>query len=110
GLGIVAAVLGIIVTMLVITEGAATVGAKVGGALVGTFMGVLLAYGFVGPLSRNMESMAHGEGKYLEVIKASLLAFSKSMPPIVAVEYGRRSIAPHDRPSFNETEDAIKNN
>ncbi|MBX3043768.1 MAG: flagellar motor stator protein MotA [Candidatus Kapabacteria bacterium] len=110
GLGIVAAVLGIIITMLVITEGAATVGAKVGGALVGTFMGVLLAYGFVGPLSRNMEGLAHAEGKYLEVIKAALLAFSKSMPPTVAVEYGRRSIDPHNRPSFAETEEAIKNN
>jgi chemotaxis protein MotA len=110
GLGIVAAVLGIIITMLVITEGAATVGAKVGGALVGTFMGVLLAYGFVGPLARNMEGIAISEGKYLEVIKASLLAFSKSMPPTVAIEYGRRSIEPHNRPSFSETESAIKNN
>lgn len=110
GLGIVAAVLGIIITMLVITEGAATVGAKVGGALVGTFMGVLLAYGFVGPLSRNLEGIVTAEGKYLDVIKASLLAFSKSMPPTVAVEYGRRSIDPHNRPSFTETEEAIKNN
>ncbi|GAB1370010.1 flagellar motor stator protein MotA [Candidatus Kapaibacterium sp.] len=110
GLGIVAAVLGIIVTMLSITEGAETVGAKVGGALVGTFMGVLLAYGFVGPLARNMEGLANNEAKYLESIKAALLAFSKSMPPAVAVEYGRRAIDPHHRPSFVETEEAIKNN
>ncbi len=110
GLGIVAAVLGIIVTMLAITEGAETVGAKVGGALVGTFMGVLLAYGFVGPLARNMEGIANGEAKYLEVIKTALLAFTKSMPPTVAIEYGRRAIDPHNRPSFVETEEAIKNN
>lgn len=108
GLGIVAAVLGIIVTMLVITEGAATVGQKVGGALVGTFMGVLLAYGFVGPLARNMEAQSHHEGKYLECIKSALLAFAKSMPPAVAIEYGRRAIDPHSRPTFKETEEAIK--
>lgn len=108
GLGIVAAVLGIIVTMLVISEGAETVGQKVGGALVGTFMGVLLAYGFVGPLARNMERNVQKEAKYLECIKASLLAFAKSMPPTVAVEYGRRAIDPENRPSFKETEENIK--
>lgn len=108
GLGIVAAVLGIIVTMLSITEGAETVGKKVGGALVGTFMGVLLAYGFVGPIARNMEKTVEQEAKYLECIKAALLAFAKSMPPTVAIEYGRRAIDPHHRPSFKETEEAIK--
>lgn len=108
GLGIVAAVLGIIVTMLAITEGAETVGQKVGGALVGTFMGVLLAYGFVGPLARNMERNVLQEAKYLECIKAALLAFSKSMPPAVAVEYGRRAIDPGNRPTFKETEENIK--
>jgi len=108
GLGIVAAVLGIIVTMLVIAEGAETVGQKVGGALVGTFMGVLLAYGFVGPLSRNMDRTVQKEAKYLECIKSSLLAFAKSMPPTVAIEYGRRSIDPENRPSFKETEENIK--
>ncbi|MBE2189367.1 MAG: flagellar motor stator protein MotA [Desulfobulbaceae bacterium] len=108
GLGIVAAVLGIIVTMLSITAGAETVGKKVGGALVGTFMGVLLAYGFVGPIARNMEKTVEQEAKYLECIKAALLAFAKSMPPTVAIEYGRRAIDPHNRPSFKETEEAIK--
>lgn len=108
GLGIVAAVLGIIVTMLAITEGAETVGKKVGGALVGTFMGVLLAYGLVGPIARNMGTNAEKEAKYLEAIKAALLSFAKSMPPAVAIEYGRRAIDPENRPSFKETEDAIK--
>ena len=108
GLGIVAAVLGIIVTMLAITEGAETVGKKVGGALVGTFMGVLLAYGFVGPLSRNMDRKVAKEAKYLECIKSALLSFAKSMPPAVAIEYGRRAIDPESRPSFKETEEYIK--
>jgi chemotaxis protein MotA len=108
GLGIVAAVLGIIVTMLAITEGAETVGRKVGGALVGTFMGVLLAYGFVGPLSRNMDRQVAKEAKYLECIKSAMLSFAKSMPPSVAIEYGRRSIDPGSRPSFKETEEYIK--
>lgn len=108
GLGIVAAVLGIIVTMLAITEGAETVGKKVGGALVGTFMGVLLAYGFVGPFAKNMNTIVEKEAKYLECIKAALLAFAKSMPPAVAIEYGRRAIDPENRPSFKQTEEAVK--
>lgn len=110
GLGIVAAVLGIIVTMLSITEGAETVGAKVGGALVGTFMGVLLAYGFVNPLAKNMEATVKAEGKYLQAIKEALLSFAKGAPATVAIEYGRRAIDPHNRPSFSETEEAIKSN
>lgn len=110
GLGIVAAVLGIIVTMLSITEGAETVGAKVGGALVGTFMGVLLAYGFVGPLAKNMEASIKAEGKYLQTIKEALLSFAKGAPASVAIEYGRRAIDPHNRPSFSETEEALKSN
>ena len=109
GLGIVAAVLGIIVTMLSITEGAETVGAKVGGALVGTFMGVLIAYGFVGPLAKNMESTVKVEAKYLHVIKEALLSFAKGAPAAVAIEYGRRAIDPKNRPSFSETENALKN-
>ena len=108
GLGIVAAVLGIIVTMLFITEGPEVVGAKVGGALVGTFMGVLLSYGFVGPLARNMENIVEKEAKYLECIKASLLSFAKGAPATVAVEYGRRAIDPETRPTFSETEEAVK--
>jgi chemotaxis protein MotA len=96
--------------MLSITEGAETVGAKVGGALVGTFMGVLLAYGFVGPLARNMEAKVKAEGKYLLSIKEALLSFAKGAPAAVAIEYGRRAIDPQNRPSFSETEEAIKNN
>ncbi len=108
GLGIVAAVLGIIVTMGAINEGAASVGAKVAGALVGTFLGVLIAYGFVGPLASNMGFNSGKEHKYLASIKAALLSFAKGAPASVAVEYGRRTIDPTNRPSFKETEEAMK--
>jgi chemotaxis protein MotA len=108
GLGIVAAVLGIINTMGSINEGAAAVGSKVAGALVGTFLGVLIAYGFVGPLAVNMAYNAGKDHRYLFAIKAALLSFAKGAPASVAVEYGRRSIDPENRPSFKETEEAMK--
>lgn len=110
GLGIVAAVLGIIVTMGAINEGAATVGAKVAGALVGTFLGVLLAYGFVGPIASNMGYNANKEAKYIFAIKAALLSFAKGAPASVAIEYARRAIDPDNRPTFKETEEAMKKN
>lgn len=108
GLGIVAAVLGIIVTMASINEGAEAVGMKVAGALVGTFLGVLLSYGFVGPVAKNMENIVHKESRYLVCIKSALLSFAKGAPASVAIEYGRRSIDPENRPTFKETEEAIK--
>jgi len=108
GIGIVAAVLGIIVTMGAINEGAESVGKHVAGALVGTFLGVLLSYGFVGPLSSLMGKNLAKEAKYLQCIKSALLSFAKGAPATVAVEYGRRTIDPEFRPSFNETEQAIK--
>ncbi len=108
GLGIVAAVLGIIITMGSINEGAEAVGHHVGSALVGTFLGVLMSYGVFGPIASLMGRMASIEGKYLICIKASLLSFAKGAPATVAVEYGRRSIDPENRPSFKETEENIK--
>lgn len=108
GLGIVAAVLGIITTMGAINEGAERVGASVAAALVGTFFGVLMAYGVVGPIGRKMEGDMKLASKYLLVIKAALLSFAKGAPASVAVEYGRRSIDPENRPSFKETEEALK--
>jgi chemotaxis protein MotA len=108
GLGIVAAVLGVIITMGAIGEGAESVGSKVAAALVGTFLGILLSYGFFGPLAKNMDNIVQIEAKYLQAIKAALLSFAKGAPAAVAIEYGRRSIDPVNRPSFKETEDAIK--
>jgi chemotaxis protein MotA len=108
GLGIVAAVLGVVVTMGSITAGAEAVGAHVAAALVGTFVGVLLAYGFVGPIAKNMDNIVQLESKYLQSIKASLLSFAKGAPAAVAIEYARRAIDPENRPSFKETEEAVK--
>ncbi len=108
GLGIVAAVLGVIITMQSISEGAETVGANVAAALVGTFLGILLSYGFVGPLAKNMEMNVKREAKYLEAIKAALLSFAKGAPAAVAIEYARRAIDPTNRPTFKEAEDAVK--
>lgn len=108
GIGIVAAVLGIIVTMGSINQGAEAVGHHVAGALVGTFLGVLISYGMIGPISALMTKMIAQEAKYLQAIKASLLSFAKGAPATVAVEYGRRAIDPELRPSFKETEENIK--
>ncbi len=108
GLGIVAAVLGIIITMGHINDGAEAVGKSVGAALVGTFFGVLMAYGVVGPIAAAMGNNAATDAKYIESIKAALLSFAKGAPAAVAIEYARRSIDPENRPTFDETENAYK--
>jgi chemotaxis protein MotA len=104
GLGIVAAVLGIIVTMGSINEGAEVVGHHVAAALVGTFLGVLLSYGFINPLATNIEHMIEGDVRYMETIKSAIVAYAKGNPPIVAVEIARRTIFSDSRPSFTELE------
>jgi chemotaxis protein MotA len=108
GLGIVAAVIGIIITMGAISEGSEAVGHHVASALVGTFLGVLMSYGVFGPIASNMAKMTAKESKYLLAIKSGLLSFAKGAPAMVAIEYARRSIDPENRPSFKETEDAVK--
>lgn len=108
GLGIVAAVLGIIVTMSHIDAGAATVGAHVAAALVGTFLGVLLSYGFVNPLAVSIENLNEHKLRYLETIKASVLAYAKGNPPIVSVEIARRTIFSDERPTFAELENYMR--
>jgi chemotaxis protein MotA len=108
GLGIVAAVLGVVLTMAKITEPPEILGNSIGAALVGTFLGVLLCYGFVGPMGRNLEHLAMDELEYLNVIKISLLAFIGGAAPKVAVEFGRRVIPAHVKPSFIEMEDAFR--
>ncbi|MCL2039620.1 MAG: flagellar motor stator protein MotA [Bacteroidetes bacterium] len=107
-IGIVAAVLGIIVTMMSISEGPEVVGHHVGAALVGTFTGVLLSYCIVGPIAQIMGTYASMDGKYVLVIKAAVLAYAKGSPANVAIEFGRRVIDPTMRPSFKETEEACK--
>lgn len=108
GLGIVAAVLGIIVTMSHIDAGAATVGAHVAAALVGTFLGVLLSYGFVNPLSVSIENLNEHKLRQLETMKATILAYAKGNPPIIAVEIARRTIFSDERPTFSELENHMR--
>ncbi len=108
GLGIVAAVLGIIVTMGSINAGAEKVGHHVAAALVGTFLGVLMSYGFVGPLALNVEHGIEGDIRYLVTIKSAIVAYAKGNPPIVAVEIARRTIFSDNRPSFIELESYLR--
>jgi chemotaxis protein MotA len=108
GLGIVAAVLGIVKTMGHLTEGVEKIGSLVGHALVGTMLGVFLAYGFFGPIATKMLNDIEAEGRFLSVIKASLIALQKGGNPATCVEYARRTIAPHERPTFKELEEKLK--
>ena len=108
GLGIVAAVLGVIVTMGKMSEPPEVIGHSIAAALVGTFMGVMLCYGVVGPIAKHMEHRHHSERKILEAIKASVLAFSKDMPPRIAVEFGRRVLLGDDKPEFQEVEEKLR--
>jgi chemotaxis protein MotA len=108
GLGIVAAVLGVVITMGAIDGPPAEIGHKVGAALVGTFLGILLCYGFVGPLATKLEHVVNEEGHYLQCIKTGVLAVYKGFPPAIAVEFARRVIPGDVRPSFDETEQTCK--
>jgi chemotaxis protein MotA len=108
GLGIVAAVLGIIITMSSIDQGAQIVGEHVAAALVGTFLGVLLAYGFVNPLSAALEHDIEMKLRLLQTIKACVVAYAKGNPPIISVEIGRRTIFSDERPTFAELESHIR--
>jgi chemotaxis protein MotA len=108
GLGIVAAVLGVVITMGSIDGPASEIGHKVGAALVGTFLGILMSYGFVAPLATNMEARTAMEGYYEQCIKAGLLAMYKGFSPMVSVEFARRVLPDEIRPSFDETEQLCK--
>jgi len=104
GLGIVAAVLGIVITMQAIDGPPEEIGHKVGAALVGTFLGILLSYGFVAPLAANLEQRVDEDGRYEQCIKVGILATFKGLPPAVAVEFARRVLPHQVRPTFEETE------
>ena len=108
GLGIVAAVLGIVHTMQYLDQGFQTIGALVAAALVGTFLGVLLCYGFVAPLASKVQHEIEEEVQYLRVVKAALVALQKNLSPVVCVEFGRRVIIPHKRPSFEELDHSLR--
>src|SRR6266568_8263165 len=108
GLGIVAAVLGVVITMGSLGGPPEEIGHKVAAALVGTFLGILLCYGLVGPLAANMTKMAEEEHAYVYVIRVVLISFIKGAAPIQALEFGRRAIPVNVRPDFNDMERSCK--
>lgn len=108
GLGIVAAVLGVVITMGALGGPPEEIGHKVAAALVGTFLGILLCYGVAGPLSANMAKSADEHNAYLHVLRVLLVAFLKGSAPIIAVEMARRAIPAHVRPTFDEMEKSCK--
>src|SRR5215468_10951500 len=109
GLGIVAAVLGVVITMGALGGPPEEIGHKVAAALVGTFLGILLCYGFIGPVASTMAKTTEDEQAYYYVLRVVLVSFIKGSPPTVAVEFGRRAIPGHVRPTFQEAESVIKN-
>jgi len=108
GLGIVAAVLGVVITMGAIDGPPSEIGHKVAAALIGTFLGIFLAYGFVNPLATNLEHRVADDARYAQCIKAGLLSVYKGLPPAIAVEFARRVLPADVRPSFEQTEQACK--
>src|ERR1700733_2820861 len=106
GLGIVAAVLGVVITMGALGGPPEEIGHKVAAALVGTFLGILLCYGVVSPIAANLEKSIDAEGHFYQMLRVRLMAFARGMAPMIAVEFARRAI-PHDmRPTFKEMEAA----
>jgi chemotaxis protein MotA len=109
GLGIVAAVLGVVITMGALGGKPEEIGHKVAAALVGTFLGILLCYGLIGPLAASMSKTADAEHAYYQMLRVTLAAFNKGIPPLLAVEIGRRAIPGHVRPKFAELEKTCRN-
>ena len=108
GFGIVAAVLGIVITMGAIDGPVEEIGHKVGAALVGTFLGILASYGFIGPLVGRMESLGHAEMAFFRTITSAVLAFVNNVPPKVALDQARRGVTSDVRPSRVELEQLFK--
>jgi chemotaxis protein MotA len=108
GLGIVAAVLGVVITMGALGGPPEAIGEKVAAALVGTFLGILMCYGVVGPLGASMAKATDEHNSYLHVLRVLLLSFLKGSAPMIAIEMARRAIPAHVRPTFDEMEKACK--
>jgi chemotaxis protein MotA len=108
GLGIVAAVLGVVITMGSLGGPPEEIGHKVAAALVGTFLGILLCYGLIGPIAANMAKAAEEEHAFLYVMRVLMISFLKGSAPIMAVEVARRAVPGHVRPSFKELEAACR--
>lgn len=108
GLGIVAAVLGIVVTMQHLDGTPEELGHHIGAALVGTFLGLLLSYGFLAPVAKNLENLAADESRYFLCIKAGIVSFANGAAPMTAVEFARKTIFSFDRPSTAEIEPLLR--
>lgn len=108
GMGIVAAVLGVVITMSSLGGPPEEIGRKVAAALVGTFLGILLCYGVVGPLAANLTKLIDDEHAYYHVLRVIMLSYLKGMAPTLAVEVGRRAVPEHVRPSFSELDKASR--
>jgi chemotaxis protein MotA len=108
GMGIVAAVLGVVLTMGNINEPPEVLGHHIGAALIGTFIGILFCYGFFGPMGAKLESSARETHFYYNAVKEAVGAAIRGSTPIIAVEYGRRAIPHSFRPSFNDMEKTLK--
>jgi chemotaxis protein MotA len=108
GFGIVAAVMGVVITMSSVGEPPAVLGMKIGAALVGTFLGILLAYGFVGPMASALKHRCTEESNYLTCIKVCIMATLNGYTPQVAVEFGRKALPSDVRPNFLELEGHVK--
>jgi chemotaxis protein MotA len=108
GLGIVAAVLGVVITMGALGGKPEEIGHKVAAALVGTFLGILLCYGLIGPLAASMSKALESERAYYQMLRVTLSTFNKGVPPLLAVEAGRRSLPTHVRPDFSEVENTCR--
>lgn len=106
--GIVVAVMGVVNVMGSVGSPPAVLGKMIGGALVGTFLGILISYGFVEPIAGLLENKAKESGKIYQLIKMVLLASMSGYAPAVAVEFGRKTLDSHDRPSFRELEEELK--
>ena len=107
-IGIVAAVLGVIHTMGSITEPPEVLGRLIGGALVGTFMGVWLAYGYFGPMANSLRAILEAESKYMSCLKLGLLAHLQGFAPSISIEYARKTLLSEVRPTFIEVEEATQ--
>jgi chemotaxis protein MotA len=108
GLGIIAAVLGVVMTMSALGGPKEAIGEKVAAALVGTFLGILLCYGIFGPIAAAMKKNAEAESAFYSVLRMGALGFVKDLSPMMAIELARRSIPNEVRPTFQEMESACR--
>ena len=106
--GIVAAVMGVVITMGYLDQPPNVIGAKVGAALVGTFLGILISYGVVSPLGKNIDQVNAHEHHYFTMLRAGLVAFGNGAAPVTAVEFARRTVPSPERPGSTELEEIVR--